>query len=107
MFIIVYFYNDYGGPYLLNKTSYYTIMSINFNSPYFNPEDFTFRELFRMGYYNIPQTPVSSAPVKTRTGRTVKPTQFYSRETFTKGSGAALRPGCDGTDMGFEGGESS
>ena len=58
-----------------------------------------------MGAYKLP--PREEVMTQTIHGRVSKPARKYHDEQFVKGSGAASRPGYDGTDMEFVGSLSS
>lgn len=58
-----------------------------------------------MGAYKLP--PREEVMTQTIHGRVIKPARKYHDEQFVKGSGAAARPGYDGTDMEFVGSTSS
>lgn len=58
-------------------------------------DNFSMRELYKMGLFNLPTTTMS--------GRISKIPTRYSEETFTKGSGCCSKPKCDPTDMSYNG----
>ena len=75
-----------------------------------NPDDYSLRELFKMGYFKVPARPNPLPPrteifsphtTITDSGRVSKRPNRFQDEQYAKGSGCCKRGRFDHTDMNY------
>ena len=68
-----------------------------------NADNYSLRELMRMGYFNSsrPSNVQARRSTLTDSGRVSKPPRRYTEIKFIRGSGVARRVSHDSTDMSF------